>query len=237
MAWSYDKSSNRYRNDATGRYMSNAQMLSVRDAFIDKQKTAVRQLANDLAERRITVQEWTVKMRSVIKTTILDEYLLGIGGRNMATSRDYGRVGALVKDQYAFLNNFANDILNNASMTEDQIGARSEMYVSSGTESFEIARVKSYSQDLDLPQYPGDGQTVCLTNCKCHWRIEDNEDSFVCNWIVYSKEPCGDCEDAGSLYSPLVVAKTENRVADVIQIREMLDSHGRRHKVRVHNSI
>lgn len=57
-------------------------------------------------------------------------------------------------------------------ITERGLYNRSIMYIESMTQSAERARVTTYEFHPDiLPAYPGDGSTICLARCRCHWQF------------------------------------------------------------------
>lgn len=98
---------------------------------------------------------------------------------------------------------------NSASLYEAQIAARSRMYISSAREAFERANARAHGAP-DLPAYPGDGQTVCLTNCRCNWRIEEvyDDEGNLAGWNCYweidaAAENCPDCQANHSKWYPL----------------------------------
>jgi hypothetical protein len=105
--------------------------------------------------------------------------------------------------------------MSNAFIYEAQIAARSKMYLNSAREAFERAKARAYGLPT-LPAYPGDGQTVCRTNCRCTWRIEelfDDEGNVIgwnCYWdMVDDPGTCPDCTANAAKWSPLSIAVGE----------------------------
>jgi hypothetical protein len=65
--WEYSESARRYRNTETGRFLSSSQMTDLRDRFLDTQRQQMRDLAQQLAEKSLTLPEWERGMREHIK--------------------------------------------------------------------------------------------------------------------------------------------------------------------------
>lgn len=98
-------------------------------------------------------------------------------------------VKAAVKGQLEYLNTFMSD---RDSLSDAAIRARAAMYAGSVRATFGKARYPG------LAQYPGDGQTRCLSNCGCFLTEQDNG----IHWNLSSGENCDDCQAmaAGSPY-------------------------------------
>lgn len=203
--WEWDQPSKRYRNTETGRYMGSRQMLPLRDEFIDAQKAAAGDLADRLAAGEITTNRYVEEMRGLIKTTYLDEYALAHGGRNNMTSRDFGIVGNMCRDQYGYLNNFAGEI-NAGELSPAQIRARGRMYIESASRAYEraAAEVRGIPR---LSRYPGSGDTACRANCRCYLEFEESEIEWRVFWRLSDAEHCEDCVGLAAEWNPLVVLK------------------------------
>lgn len=88
-------------------------------------------------------------------------------------------------------------------LLEKQIAARSQMYMNSSREAFERGKTRAHGVP-PLPAYPGDGQTRCLTNCKCEWVFEPTETGVNCYWKLNPAEHCDDCLNNAARWNPLV---------------------------------
>lgn len=208
MQWIWDDVKKFFQNVASSvaEKFGYKKTVDLRDEFTEKALKESDDLINQLLgiENGYTVQQWTLDMRELIKNTYRAQYELAIGGRENMTQADYGRLGGILAEQYRYLQGFAEDIAA-GRMTLSQAMYRARMYINSSTQAFERARAAGYG--LDLPQYPGDGSTQCLTNCKCEWDIQFDEETFTfsCYWRLGYAEHCPDCLDAEKIYSPYVV--------------------------------
>lgn len=198
----FSKKTRRYRDLRTGKFIKDDTIRQLRDDFIVSQRGFVEDLASALADGSITLQKWEAELWDRIKLTYEAEFLAGRGGRNVFTELDRTTIGRMLKDQRVFLRGFA-DAIKSGTMTESKIAARSKLYINSATQSFE--RGRSQAWDMILPAYPGDGTTICLSNCKCHWEISERVDRKLAYWKLASSEHCTDCVDRGVRWSPYTV--------------------------------
>ncbi len=157
--WQWEPGTHRYRDTSTGRFLGRDAMLGLRDQFIERQKEQTTEIATRLTEGRTDINGWLTDMREAVKDSFVNEYILAHGGRNTMTPADWGRVGAMVKEQYGYLQHFAEDVQQ--GMSEAQIANRSKMYIDAATQAFERGKAETMGLPR-LPQYPADGNTQCL---------------------------------------------------------------------------
>ena len=214
--WVWDSRSRRYRitragasalGQRAGTYVGQARMVALRDAYIAQAKVRTNALAAQIANGDITLQQWQIGMREVIKDTYINEYMLGAGGRNAMTQADWGRVGQMVRQQYEYVDNFARDIAA-GRYSEAGIAARARMYPESASQAYERGNTESRGMP-QLPAYPGDGSTQCLSNCKCRWTIKETDEAWECTWTLSPAEHCLDCLDRAQRWAPLTIAKAQ----------------------------
>ena len=165
--WEWIKKLFRYRNLATGRFIGPEQMLKLRDTFMDLQGEAIKKLGRDYAAGKLSLSDWVLKSREMIKQTYIDQYILGHGGRNSMSQADWGRLGQMLRKQYGFLEHFALDLESgryvdaDGNILGDAIGSRLALYVNSSAQAYERGHVLGQGVP-DLPAYPGDGSSECL---------------------------------------------------------------------------
>lgn len=202
LAWSYSTSANRYRSP-NGQFIGAEAIRNLRNDFLDARAAASRQLAADLASDKLSLDQWEQAMRDHIQVTHGVEYVFGRGGLDQMQPKDWDTLGKLVADQWKFLNGFSQGI-STGTLSEADIGARAELYNGAATQAYEQGAV-SASGAPDLDQYPGDGQTICLGNCRCSLQIDSTEDGgWEVTWIAESGA-CEDCAGMADDWNPLVV--------------------------------
>ena len=167
---------------------------------MDDSADHVRGMAGALAEHDISLGQWERNMREQIKEEVLRQYILGRGGRALMTAVDYGSCGGIIADQYRYLSGFAAEIAA-GELSEKQIAARSEMYLHSAREAFERARRRAQGAP-ELPAYPGDGSTICKTNCRCFWELDKKLDRWLAYWRITAAESCATCIERAGEWAP-----------------------------------
>ena len=199
--WVYDDRTKRYRDTKTGRFIGVSQMQDLRVEYMDKQKEIVTQRIAEYPKNptKSDFDALNKDLRDIVKQTQIDMYTMGAGGRNGMSQRDWGKIGAMVKEQYKYLNGLVDQI-SRGEISPAQANARLKMYINSANE----ALWKGITNEMPpLPAYPGDGSTVCLTNCQCEWEIQKVEGGFNCYWRLGAAEHCPDCMDRASQWNPL----------------------------------
>ena len=223
-AWTFYPDALEYRHNDTGEVVDQEMMKELRDQFSlvaslevvrsfrfrqtpkTETRTSVETLAEQLLDEEISIQDWVLEMRQIIKETYISQYVMAKGGRHNMTASDWGRIGNMMapRGQYMYLNRFAQDIIDK-DLSLGQIVYRSRLYVNSGTQAFE--RAKAALHGIRLPTYPADGSQVCMSNCKCSWEITRVDDEYHCFWRLNSNaEHCDTCQGNAARYSPYVVS-------------------------------
>lgn len=205
MAWTWDLNAKRYRDSETGQFLSRERALEFVQASLDASGSATDTLASLAGAETpmIAPADWRNAMRQEIKDEYIRQYLLGRGGRDQMTATDWGSVGGMLKEQYGHLDAFAAQV-DAGALSEGQIRARARMYVASAREAFERANGRAQGVPA-MPAYPGDGSTVCLTNCKCTWVFEQAETGWLCYWQLGRADHCDDCLGRAGEWNPLFV--------------------------------
>jgi len=202
--WEYDAGSRRYRDKRTGRWLSHNRMIAMRDDYVAAYETRVAGLAERVMSGDMTLQQWERGMRTELKSLHIGQYELGRGGRKAMTQSDWGRLGAEMRKQYGYLNGFASEVAT-GSLSPAQVATRSQLYVEASTASYERGRAAAHR--LVLPAYPGDGSTQCRVNCKCHWRITEDQTKWDCYWTLGQAEHCEDCVTRSQTWAPYTYPK------------------------------
>lgn len=161
----------------------------------------LQSLTADVFAGNISIEEWQAAVALELKNAALAQAAFANGGFANMTQADFGRVGQMLREQYGFLNNFAQGVAD-GSITEGQAGVRIGMYSDSTEAAYWDAwrANQGGGEDLSnlplLTQSPRDGNQQCLTNCRC--TLDTNEDGSV-NWnVTGDQESCPDCLELGA---------------------------------------
>ena len=163
-------------------------------------------LVDDLFSEKATLQQWTLDFRENLKQAYIAQYLVARGGRENMTQEDWGRLGGLLRNQYQYLNGFAQDLAD-GKLSQAQARIRAGMYLDSARQSFERGKMVGAGIP-NLPAYPCDGSAECRTNDRCSWRIEETEGGWNCFWVLDPQaEHCDTCLERAGSWNPLFVAR------------------------------
>ena len=108
--WSYDRNAGRYR-DERGKFLSQAAVQKLVDGRINKLEAQLKQFTRMLGNGSISFDQWQGSVRAAIKAAHIQAAIIGHGGRGNMGSAEYGRVGQRLRSEYAYLQNFASDLL------------------------------------------------------------------------------------------------------------------------------
>lgn len=109
-AWSYDRGTGRYR-DEKGRFLSQASVEKLVDARIDKLESSLKRFTRMLGDGNITLDQWEASVREAIKGAHIQAAIVGYGGKDQMGASEYGRIGQRLRSEYAYLQGFALDLL------------------------------------------------------------------------------------------------------------------------------
>lgn len=201
MSWEWDNVSRRYRNTGTGRYLSPAQMETLRDGFMASQQQYAAYLAREVVAGDISRAEWLDTMRQQIGTTYIDSYILARGGRAQMTGDDWTRLERMLGTQYGHLDKLADRV---PDLTEDQIAQHSGRYIAAAGQAYSAGQAAAIGVP-DLPAQPKDGSSECKDNCGCEWDIQAVEGGWDCYWRRSKDDSCDTCLQREADWNPLHV--------------------------------
>lgn len=199
--WTYDPETRTYRNVETGKVVTAARMVRLRDEFLAVQHTWAVDFAAALAAGTMTLATFEREMRVRIVRVFVAEYLFGRGGVSRILGSDRQVIGSLVQIQFGFLRAFTIDI-GNATMSEAAIANRATLYWQSARQAYE--RGQATAAGVDLPAYPGDGSTRCKVRCRCKWDIREEDEQTVAYWRLRPAEHCADCLERSGVWNPYI---------------------------------
>ena len=183
--------SGRYR-DERGRFVASSTVRRELDRYLDTADPA-KALAEALRGRQLSLADWEVGMRRVVKNTHLNAIALERGGWANMTPADYGRAGQIIREQYGYLKGFAADIASGKQRLDGTLGVRAKLYTQAGRESFYRSKQANLQPGIDMvrsikhardscrdceylngkwfkvgdPAYSLPGRRQCNKNCRC----------------------------------------------------------------------
>lgn len=175
-----------------GRFVARSEVRKALDASLAGTSRQIVSLSGLLQNGRISLIEWERLMREAIKDAHLYSAALARGGWAQMTQADFGKVGSIVKRQYAYLNRFAADIETGLKL-DGRFTSRAEMYMEAGrttyyhmyddlqkrlgmTEEKNILHSAEHCEEciqetnkgwVPIGELKQIGDRLCLTRCKC----------------------------------------------------------------------
>lgn len=203
--WVWNQLTKRYRNSKTKKTIASNTVLQLRDDLIDLKRDTFSDLTDDLINSRITVQEWVFEMRKRVRDVHSAQYMLARGGRNAMFQTDLDVLTEIIKDQFDYLQQFGEEV-RAGRLSAKQITARSELYIEASTHAHEQAKAASF--DIQLPQYPGDGNQDCNVRCRCRWEIDEKKDTIEAFWLLnVAAKHCDTCLSNAARWAPYTIEK------------------------------
>ena len=128
--------SGRYRDTRTGRFVAPAVVRAELDRYLASATDPVGTLSEQLRAGQINVADWHTAMRREIKNTHLNAVASAVGGFDNMTPADYGRAGQIIRSQYDYLRNFADEIISGKQRLDGTLDRRAKMYIDAGRETY-----------------------------------------------------------------------------------------------------
>jgi hypothetical protein len=191
--FTFDPVSMRYRS-ASGRFVSSQQVHGYILDYSDALGKSLRGLTEQLRAGSLDLRSWQLAMRDAVKAGHLAAGMAAKGGRAQMTQSDYGRIGQALRQEYGFLNRFAEGIADGSIPLDGRVLARAEQYGKASRETYEnINRRETQRRGADeernqrgktdscdgclsetargwvaIGTLSLPGTRTCLSNCGCH---------------------------------------------------------------------
>lgn len=131
--FTFDKRSQRYRDNTTGRFVSIETLRGLVKSAIANRQAKSKLYTQDLFDKKITLREWENLMAADLKILSIQLYKLA---KPNLTQADYGRIGGILRREYSRLRKLSNDI-RLGTQSEAQILNRSSNFFKKVRELFE----------------------------------------------------------------------------------------------------
>jgi len=201
-SYSYDTSTGQYRDSRTGRFIKEHVVYDTMQNRIDDASSRMNAYADAMIAGDVSVEDWRQAMIVELRRGHVQMAMLGAGG-NRRLSNDpelaaevWGRAGFRLKEEYGWLNNFADEIAA-GKLSPAQIKMRMKMYSEKVWTSYHDGKRVSMRKagktkrrriakddegtckdckrfegmgwvDIDDPALPPPGvKSVCRSRCRC----------------------------------------------------------------------
>ena len=205
--WQFNPDTRTYVDTRTGTVLSDADWVTLRDRFSDALQVSVRAQGDTFTKGHTPINDWANTFRDTLAVGHLAEYLLATGGANMWTGQNRETLIDTINRQLGYFRQFLNQILR-GELSIAQILARLTAYIHAIVESFERGTAQRYA--LILPAYPADGSQLCLSRCRCHWRVESHAREWHAFWTLDpAAQHCATCLENAEKWNPYIQMKGE----------------------------
>ncbi len=154
--------------NSNGRPVSDAKIQRELDRLVDRYHENTSRLAKRLADGKLSTADWQDRMRREIKDVHRTQYIIGRGGREQMTQRDWGRLGADLRHlHYDRLDKFALHIVDNEP-SEAYIRARSRLYMDASNKQYWRGKTetKIAAGFVEEQRFLGPNEDTHCTPCK-----------------------------------------------------------------------
>lgn len=142
--WKFETSTQRYRDLRSGRFLSSTTLTQLLRTNNSQLTEAVDALNTQLIDKELTVGDWQTQFAQTLKDLHIQNYLLGKGGKNALTQRDYGLIGQKLQGQYRYLQGFSTDLILGGRLTEKQLRARTQLYLNQAAAAFHLGKHQAH---------------------------------------------------------------------------------------------
>ena len=118
----------RYVNAVSKRYVSREQVRQALDIALDRSRNEVARLSRELVAGRINLADWQTSVAREVKSMHMCSAALAKGGWAQLTPQDTGRVGRILRDEYAYLANFAQQVKSGQQRLDGSLVTRANLY-------------------------------------------------------------------------------------------------------------
>lgn len=176
MPHDYVRSSRKYRSP-DGKYVGRAELRKLIGKLTDHVSTEAARIGKSYAAGRITITEFEIAMRELLKSAHIVSASVGKGGRDQMTLKDWGRVGRKVKWQYEYLAKFSRKLAS---------GRLSKAFTESRARSYASSIYVSYAESrfVAAKEAIADGD---------RGKGDDADSRPRCRLIQNSEEGCIEC--------------------------------------------
>lgn len=170
----WNEIASRYIDLTTGRFVSRALVAQELEKVITASGNNIQAVSQSLIDGSISLPEWQLAMEREIKLIHTASGAVARGGWSQMSQTDWGFVGAQIKKQYQWLDNFAVDIARGKQKLDGRLLNRARLYAQSGRGTFEemrrrMARNKGMTRERRLLA-PAEHCRGCIEQAAMSWQ-------------------------------------------------------------------
>jgi hypothetical protein len=190
----YGWNGTRYYDTETGRFVSSIKVRDALENVMDQAALNMNALSQQLIDGSISLADWQTGMMYEIKVSHAVANAAANGGWSQVTQSAWGYEGQLVKEQYQYLRNFANEIASGAQPLDGRLLVRSDLYGDAARDTYEkmrgrLMQIDGYEEEIRDLEDGAEHCDGCLEQAG-HWEpigmlddIGDEECQVRCKCI------------------------------------------------------
>lgn len=172
MAYTWNVGAARFR-DESGRFVARSTVRHGLDETLRSAAAEVVTLSERLQAGTIALAEWRAEMAREVKNAHLAAATLAKGGWAQMTPADYGRAGAVIKEQYGLLGQFAAQIESGEQLMTG-VANRSSLYLEAARPTYHAVerremQVRNVAEERSVLGF-ADHCAECIEQAELGWQ-------------------------------------------------------------------
>ena len=143
--YAWNETAGRYISLSTGRFVPFSDVRDALESVIDTAGIRMNTLTQSMVDGQIPLAEWQAGMMEQIKLAHTASAAASRGGWAQMSQSDWGAAGRMIRDQYDYLRNFAEQIANGTQALDGRALVRADLYADAARGTFEAMR-RRYEQ-------------------------------------------------------------------------------------------
>lgn len=171
----WNETAGRYVDLSTGRFVPFADVRDALESVMATSGQRMNSLTQSLIDQQIPLAEWQTGMEEQIKLSHTAAAAAARGGWAQMSQADWGAVGRMIRTQYEYLANFADDIYTGKQALNGVARVRADLYAGAARGTFEQMR-RRYEQLMNGAEEEkrvlgeADHCNGCLEQAALGWR-------------------------------------------------------------------
>lgn len=149
-AFTWDRSSRRFRDLSTGRFVGEREIRDAVDRTADLASRRMGEAAARFRAGTITATEWQAEHLTLVKQSQIAAALAAYGGRDQMTPARWGTVGQQIRVQYQYARLMLADVLDGRQRLNGRLDARARQYGQASRALYENIRRREAASDGGL---------------------------------------------------------------------------------------